>query len=264
MTEPTVRLDITPSYIGGFLFRWEVDPAFQSPSPWTFHIERAETHTGPWSVVSPVLVDTYMWTAPGDIYVVSRDPNVMFFRVCMTAAGRLYYSPPIAPYGTLERRDFLLVQEIQRKEVLMARVQSGVPGKIFIKSLYGPACALCRDFVTGESTTENCNSCYGTGRTPGYHGPYDSWFVFNPERRQKGLENDHQGVHEHPTFNIRLIGFPRLKKDDVIVDTTSDRRYYVDTVVAVAEIRRIPIVQDVVANEITRTSAVYRLGTTGN
>ena len=264
MMEPTVRLDVTPSYVGGFLFRWEVEPSFQGNGPWTFLIERAEANDGPWESISPLLVDIYMWQAPGDIYVVSRDPNVMFFRVCMRAGTQIHYSPAIAPYGTLERRDFLLIQEIQRKEVLMARVSSGVPGKIYIKSLYGPPCNLCRDFVTGESTTENCNNCYGTGRIPGYHGPYDSWFVFNPEKRQKGLEADHQGVHEHPTFNIRLIGFPRLKKDDVIVDTTSDRRYYVDTVVAVAEMRRIPIVQDIVGNEITRTSAVYRLGATHN
>lgn len=261
MSEPVVRLDVTPSYTSGFLFRWDVDPAFQGTPPWSFYIERAETHTGPWTEISPVQTDLYMWAGPGNIYVVNRDPNVMFFRVRMMANGNTYYSLPITPYGSLERRDFLLVQEIQRKELLMARVQSGVPGQIFLKSLYGPACPLCRDFVTGESTTENCSSCYGTGRVPGYHGPYPGWFVFNPERRSKGLENDNQGVHEHPKFNIRLIGFPRLKKDDVIVDSTSDRRYYVDTVVAVAEIRRIPIVQDIVGNEITRTSAAYKLGT---
>ena len=185
----------------------------------------------------------------------------MFFRVHMLADGNDYYSPPIAPYGSLERRDFLLIQEIQRKELLMARVQAGVPGQIFLRSLYGPPCPICRDFVTGDATTENCNSCYGTGRIPGYYGPYDGWFTYSPEHRIKGLENDHEGVHEHPTFNIRLIGFPRLKKDDVIVDTTSDRRYYVDTLTAVAEIRRVPIVQDVVGHEITRTSAMYQLGT---
>ena len=46
----------------------------------------------------------------------------------------------------------------------------------------------------------------------------------------------------------------------MIVDLRSDKRYYVDAASVVAEMRRVPIVQEVVANEAATTDVIYRLG----
>ena len=137
---------------------------------------------------------------------------------------------------------------------------SGVCGLIWVKSIFGAKCTECTDFVGGNPTNSNCSTCFGTGRVPGYHGPYPTWLTFSPAQRKKHLPNDKKGVHEDYTFTVRMVGTPRVKKDDILVDIATDKRYYVDTIVNVAEMRRIPIVQQIVANEIPVSSPLYRLG----
>jgi hypothetical protein len=137
---------------------------------------------------------------------------------------------------------------------------SGVCGQIWRKAIFGPQCTECTDFVGGNTMNSSCGACFGTGRTPGYHGPYATWFMFSPSQRKKHLANDNKGVHEDYTYSVRMLGSPRVNKDDIIVDSGTGKHYYVDVIVNVAEIRRIPIVQHVTANEIPVSSPLYALG----
>jgi hypothetical protein len=74
------------------------------------------------------------------------------------------------------------------------------------------------------------------------------------------MENDQTGVKEDYSHNGRVVGTIRLKNDDVIVDTAADRRYFVDVVNNLTEIRRYPLVQQVKLNQIAVTHPVFKLG----
>ena len=253
------RLTVQPSYAGGFSFAWEVAPEFIAPAPWTFRVQRGESHGGPWEDISPALINMYTWQSDERL-VVPKDP-VLYFRVQLTpVSGPAVYSPVIMPYGDLGRREFLIVQEIMRKELLQMEQMAGVPIVLWTKSIFGPKCTQCGDFVLGGSCDADCSDCLGTGRTPPYHGPYCSWGTFSTSDRKKGMQNDQTAVSEPYTVQLRMLGSPRVKKDDVIIDIRADKRYYVDRIQNLTEIRRIPVVQNVVVNEIPSSSAIYRLG----
>ena len=136
---------------------------------------------------------------------------------------------------------------------------SGVPGCFYSKAIFGPVCTTCTDFVGGDSYSADCSDCFGTGKTPGYHGPYCCWFVPSASKRNKGMPTG-PDVREDYAFEFRFLGTPPLKKDDVIVDSTQGKLYYVDVVVATAAMRRVPIVQTAQVREIPSSSPLYRLG----
>jgi len=240
------------------MFTWEVSAGFTAGGPWIFYVERGITQNGPWTVLSPPLTNQYAW-ATTERLVAPKDP-VLYFRVRMvTPDAKEYLSPVIMPYGTLDRREFLIVQEIMRKELLQMEQMAGVPITIWLKAIFGPVCDECRDFVTGDILKQDCPYCFGTGVKPGYHGPYCSWGTFSPIRRQKMMQPDQTTTQEPYSVQLRMLGVPRLKKDDVIVDSRADKRYYVDTIQNATEIRRIPVIQDIVANEIPTSSPLYKL-----
>lgn len=253
-----ITLFVNPGYAAGHLFTWVVNPELSAPAPWRFQVEQGAAVDGPWVAISPVLVDQYAWRLPGSV-AVGKDP-VLFYRARLWAGGKEYVSPVRTPYGDVTRREFLLVQEIMRRELLQMTTLAGTLGALWVRAVLGPKCTICRDFVTGAVLRQDCPACFGTGFTPGYHGPYPVWMTFSPQQRAPVLANDNTEAKQPYAFQVRMLGSPPVKKDDVLVDTNTDKRYYADVVENVIEIRRIPAVMNVVANEIPVSSAIYKLG----
>jgi hypothetical protein len=73
------------------------------------------------------------------------------------------------------------------------------------------------------------------------------------------MSQDGSGTVEPRTFTVRMIGTPLMKKNDLVVDIGSGKRYYVDTVQIAAEIRRIPIVQLLTVNEAPLSDVAYKV-----
>jgi len=254
--EPVV-LQVRPGFAAGHMFSWALDPAFSAPGPFYFRVQQGHTHDGPWFDLSPELQDEYLWVS--EKMVAPKDP-VLYFRVTLRSGTKTWASPVRTPYGDLDRREFLLVADIMRRELLAMRQMTGVPVKVFVKAVFGPACTRCRDPITGEVLNANCAQCFGTGRVPGYHGPYETWAVFSVGQRAKQMAADPPGVTEPSQHEVRTLGSPSVKKDDVLIDERQDARYYVDGVLNAAEVRRVPVIQNLVVRAIPNSSPIYELG----
>lgn len=255
---PIINIAITPSYANGFLFSWDVDPSFFEPGDWTFYVQQAETEEGPWSTISPPLINQFIWDQ-NEKRILPKDP-ILHFRILLQVGSKSYISNVISPYYSLPRREFLIVRDIIRQELLQQREMAGVCCDVWRKSVIGPKCTECVDFVTGEPLNGDCAFCFGTGRNPGYHGPYRIWATISALQRDKQMQNDQTGVREPYTHEARVVGTIRLKNDDVIVDTVSNERYFVDVVNHLMEIRRYPVVQSIIMNRIATSHPLYKLG----
>lgn len=258
-SNPIENIEITPSYATGFTFSWEVDPGFTGSGDWTFYVQQAENEDGPWENISPPLVNQFIWMEETK-RILPKDP-ILYFRINLQVGSSSYFSHIVSPYYSLPRREFLIVRDIIRQELLQQREMAGVCCDVWRKSVIGPPCTECADFVTGEPMDSDCPFCFGTGRNPGYHGPYRIWATISTLQRDKKMENDQTGVKEAYTHRARVVGTIRLKNDDVVVDTTSDERYFIDIVNHLTEIRRYPVVQDIQMNRIATSHPLYKLGT---
>ena len=256
MSTPIDHFYILPNFNGGFEFIWTIDPVFSDLFPWSFVVEEARVPGGPFVSISPSInVYRYKETTPR---LISPD-NSLFFRLKFTTAKAVYYSPVIAQHTQIDRDSYLLIREIMRKEVLQQHNLSGVLVESWIRASFGPYCD-CIDPITKDIITTRCPRCFGIGRVPGYHGPYITWCTFEPVQKSKGLQDDNTEPDQTFKTSGRLISVPELKTGDIIIDRTTDRRFYVDSVQNLMELRRVAIVTNVALNLIPTSDSVYGVG----
>ena len=253
------RLDVVPDYSRGFMFHWRLRGGFNDPFPWRFKVQGALSQKGPWADISPVVENRTSWRSPGNLRVNKSD--VLFLRVILDTDSGHYESGVRTPYGDLDRREFLIGREIMRKEVLHMSRLAGTECDVWTVANYGPKCPHCLDPVTGQPRVGHCRYCLGTGFYPPYFGPFPSWCTFsenNQHQVQEGPEGN--GVYEHKKFQVRMVNAVPVKKNDIVHDRRSGKRYNVNSVQIVAEIRRVPVVQVLVVDEIATTDPAYKVG----
>ena len=255
---PFSAFRISPNYLGGFLYSWEMSGGFNDPAPWVFYVQKGPTNEGPWKTISPELPNVVAWRDAGGKNLYGKS-DTLYFRVVVRTPVRTYFSHVIQPYGDLSRRDYLLAREIIRRECLRARVLAGVECDLYIRSTFGPKCTYCIDPVTGDVRDSHCRKCFGTGRYPAYFGPHKMMLSFSPDTSHVKV-NSNDGTHETRTFEAMAIGNPILKKGDVIIDTRQDKRYVIGVASVVAEVRRIPCLQRIGFDEAPLSDSIYRIG----
>jgi len=260
MSSPFTKVSILPSYAKGFTFLWEISAGFGDALPWTFQIEEGPGPEGPWTVISPTLTNIFAWSEVNKKRIVGKD-LILFFRIVMTTPKATYISQIRTPYGDLDRRDYLIVRDIMRREVLQQETMAGIQALMWSRSVWGPKCEACRDPITGSIINSRCGECFGTGYLPPYHGPYQIWATFTPTKRNKEQKPDGTGTIQLYTWDIRMVGFPYAKDNDIIIDMAADKRYVIDGVADLTEIRRIPVIQSLHAKELPTSDPAYKLGT---
>ena len=253
---PIAALEILPYHGQGFVFNWELNDSFSAPGPFAFRIQMAPTPTGPWETISEPVIDSYYWADERKPVGKTAARN---YRVTMVDAdGVQYASEPVLPAGDLDLREFLIAREILRKEELNARMMAGVRGQVWIAAEYGTKCPKCLDPITGHVRNSHCSKCHGTGFYPSHYGPFTMWLSFS--QNQNGMTHDEVGgTKDDKQFSVRAIGTPRLKKNDVIRDTRTGKMFYIQAVSNAAELRRIPIVQQLTVSEAATTDQCYDL-----
>ena len=260
MSDPVIaRFDVLPDYGRGFVFHWRMRGGFNDPPPWDFRVQIAPTQDGEWKDVSPVVRDSTAFKTDGSLRVNKSD--ILFFRVvCHTQRGD-YQSDVRTPYGDLSRSEFLLARDIMRREVLHMSKMAGTECDVWSVSNFGTRCPHCLDPITGHTRDSHCKFCFGTGFFPAYRGPFRTWCTFSENNQHKVAEGqDGNGMDEEKRFSVRMVNSIPVKKNDIVHDVRSGKRYYVNAVEVAAELRRVPIVQQLDVNEIATTDAAYQVG----
>jgi hypothetical protein len=168
-----------------------------------------------------------------------------------------------SPYGILDKREFNLSREIMRKEILNLEQMAGVKVQLWHRVVFGPICTHCKDPITGDILDTACAYCFGTGRTPGYYGPYTIWAGFSVYDKDQQQTPDGTGVRQPYAHQVRLVNCPFIRDQDIIVDPCRDKRYFVDSVKTGIEMRRIPLINDVLVKEAPVSDPIYKVGLNG-
>jgi len=244
------NLDIFPNYYQGFTFNWDVDPSFRVERPWTFVIQES-TNEKDWVDISPELQDVVMYQE--DRRRLYGKENNITYRIKSTAQGKVYYSHSIAPYTKLSKREYLLAREIMRKESLMLDKMSGVSIELWRLDPFKRALPKSVDPISGIVISPDLNV------DTIYYGPYKTKASFTPTKVDQKQDPNGSGIIDIRNYQVRILGFPPICDDDILVDTTQDRRYYVKSVSNVAEIRRFPVVQTLIVSEAPKGDPAYKL-----
>jgi hypothetical protein len=255
-----ITLYVLPNYYAGHTYTWDVAKSFSDPGPWTFIVQEnatgeEESEDG-WTDLSEPLTNLFSFQ---DTFKVLHSKDFLtVYRVVMTTPGGVYKSPSVGPYNQLPRTDFLLARDIMRRELLDMREYGGVPVNIWKKDVISDPCEECVDLVTGQVIDPDCPVCGGTGTKEGWNGPYDGFGKFSPRKSNKSINE--LTMEDVQLFSVRILAYPFLIRNDLLVDMTSDRRYSIEKVESAFEMRRIPIIYDLTVAELVPSDSRYRLG----
>jgi len=239
---------------------WQLDRAFNEPGPHVFQLQVSQTplsDTAEWRNVGPPITGGYY--AADDAWREAGGQLLTHYRVTLTTPTNIYVSEPQAVTGVLPDRDWLLAQEIIRKEKLRQRYVA-VEGALLKPMRFGARCD-CREELTDEPADSNCPVCSGTGFKVGFHPPLpmQCWDI-SPQVIAEDIDNQMKGTtRENAMITARVIGFPALSKWDVWVNGTSDERWLIHQIKVVAQLRGVPLIYEVTMGLVPFSSGIYAI-----
>ena len=104
-----------------------------------------------------------------------------------------------------------------------------------------------------------CEFCFGTTKEGGYFPPiksYGRFLTFGPTRQMDSREST--GSTDPVAAKIRMLAFPLLRKNDLLIDVGADRRYLVNETQPNRLGGKVPVVLTVDAMLLTSVDIRYK------
>ena len=167
------------------------------------------------------------------------------YKVVREVEDQFVESPSVSTLGRLMRHEFGAARFIMRQEVqVMRRFEQLV---LLQQKMAGPPCPRCYNDITDQGYgSSRCPCCYGTKLEGGYYPP-----VRINTRQLTSLENKRldapggEGSADPEQLIYRMIAFPMIHKDDLLINEETDRRYLVETVENYQLFGKVPLVNTV-------------------
>lgn len=240
---------------------WQLEPTYNEPGERIFQLQVGNTplhDAEDWRNVGSPITDGYV--AYDEAWRDSAGVLLSHYRVTLTTPNSLYVSQPVACFGELSEKDWLLAREIIRKEQLRHSYVS-TPGYLLKPYRFGRPCRRCRDPLTQEVLDANCPTCNGTSFEVGYHPPLalQCWDL-SPQLMFENQDITMKGTtREDAEVTARVIGFPSLTRNDIWVNGSTDERWLVHKIQVTAAIRGVPLVCNVSMGLIPFIDNAYKL-----
>jgi len=259
MTQAFFELYVDHAPKGGSIVYWGLRRDFCDAGPYSFQLQWAETIEGEFVDAGSPVVDMY--------YAVDVTQRVWaksiesYYRVILTTSEGVYTSFAKQGNGTWNKRDWLIARDIMRKERLLMTKFTGWNGFLLKRKIWGEQCPVCTDWDTQEVGDGKCPTCFGTGKVGGYWPGYETWayeIPATPKNREKTWVDDRTYIHEDQVLpQMRMSAYPHLGSYDVFVDGDSGRRYVLRKVSVAAEMRGIPLINNVEFKLAPFTDIIY-------
>jgi len=260
---PFKRLMVSHLFHGVSRIWWELDPSFNDLAPYTFQLQASYTGNSnalDWTDIGdPAINPSYM--DDDTIREHTGKRLLTHYRLALTTTRGTYVSAPASLWGILEKKDWLLAQEMVRKERLRHGLVS-VGGYLVRKMRYGVLDPAATDPLTNEIIDSRNRSSWGTAFKVGYHPPIPYELDFTgaetiAEYRGGGDISKHSS---RPTFvTARAVAFPDVAKEDFWVDEDNDQRWVVHEIKVTASWRGVPLIYDINFALAPPTDIIYRI-----
>lgn len=286
---------IFPDYPNKIRVQWDIeDPDSTLLNGVTFSVYRSGSPDGPWKLKSSSLTGVFYTDIFVDGPDDETEENLLslskqiWYRVeAYLSNGDTLESQPMDNFGTLptlfnnvqgvgivpgaqtnypgpstifhptkglDNRLQMIQRAHQRRALINLQYFSGVHVAVLKRKSFGKRCTQCFDQATKTVTTSNCSNCYGTGWVGGYYTPMASKARVQEAPVQTQIEPS--AKIEIIQSNIELMDFPRVKKDDLIIEADTNRRWIVGTIND-RSLRRRRLTQQVNCKELSRTASQY-------
>lgn len=153
----------------------------------------------------------------------------------------------------IDKRLRLISRAVIRRGALALRYFNGIEVGVLKRRHFGTRCD-CVEPLTKAVLRSNCNRCFGTGWVGGFYPAIIT--LGRLMDREPVINTEIEGRTNVMRGRLTLINFPRIEKDDILVELDSNRRWVVNGTDDV-HFRRRKVTQGVTCTELARTSVFY-------
>lgn len=270
---------IAPQNSNSVYVQWDFTPNTGVVGNFDFLIERSGTPVGPWDVVvtltnavSYVDLFTALDSVTNEINLLSiqrsiyyrvtvKDPNgLQAVSLPVDLDGEIASDPAqqnAVPHKNLKKRTIYLRRKILRDETVAFKYLNGIELYVLKRKHFGERCTVCYDKLTRATTQSKCITCFGTSWTGGYYPAIPILGRLSVPTTQNAMAND--GKSEIDASQLTLLNYPKVEEADVIVEKSTNRRWYIKAVMP-TQLKRISVHQRISIIELPRNSVEYQIG----
>jgi hypothetical protein len=215
-------ITVTDVRVGSFTLEyldvtWAIVPTTEDLQEYTFTLERAEADFGPWTAITPALIDRY-YVRDNEVHLHSTTRQYFYrVRVTHTPTGETTTTAPVTVEGALP----LDAAEIVRLEAVQFQEVIGTRFWLFPVRTFGQRCPQCWDKLLARKTDDRCPVCWGTTFSGGYHYPVAFWGQMDPTEQSDQVTSTTHLQTERT--RMRCGPSPYLKSGDLVVDYQNHR-----------------------------------------
>lgn len=224
---PFEDIHLKLQYNKGHIVYWAIDPLFPDENPHEFTLQVSGTVD-----FSELLREIPV----GNKFFAEDLPNaqqnfsaLLYYRVKLSTPKGEYFSDSVSSYLTpSSRRQYRLANEIVRKELLRMTKFSGIPSYVLKRKTYGvPSKDYSKvDPITGAALTSEKNN-YGNHFDTGYYDPVSTMFSQEDGHDTFKLDPAGTGTVNRSDMSVRMVGFPLVHYNDILIDIDQDYRYLI-------------------------------------
>lgn len=224
-TSIELKLDIRD----GHLISWSIDPLFDDPEPHKFFLEVSED-----PLFSILIREIPVGNLP-----YARDTkglhqnfnNIINYRIRLETEKGIYHSEVVnTNFAPLTRRQYAMANEIIRKELMLMTKFTGINIVVLKRKIYGPSITdKTIDPISGVALTDESPD-HGNIKTKGYYDPVNSWMSTAGGQSINRIDPNGAGTINSFIQQVKMLPFPIVNYNDIVIDVDADLRYIVKEV----------------------------------
>jgi hypothetical protein len=195
---------------------WKVAETSEDILDYTFQVQRSESPNGPWDSLSVPFRDEYRFI---DNKLHTGMRNRKYFYQVFVFKVPTQDTKAFGPVSQEPDAD-LIALELRRQMQLLFKEFAGRRCWVLPARTFGQRCT-CWNPKLKQRTRSGCKLCYDTGFVRGYMSPIESWIQVDPSPKTKQITN--VGEQEQSNTTMRLVWYPPLKPDDLIIEPENRR-----------------------------------------
>jgi hypothetical protein len=195
---------------------WQLGPTSEDILDYNFQVQRSESPNGPWDILTPPFQDEYVYIDKA-IYTGDRWRK-FYYRIFVTQVptGETKSFGPVSQEPDAD----LVAQELRRHMQLLFKEFAGRRCWVLPVRTFGQRCS-CFNQKLKMRQRSGCKLCWDTSWVRGYLHPIESWIQVDPSPKTKQFTN--VGEQEQSNSTMRLVWYPPLKPDDLIIEPENRR-----------------------------------------
>lgn len=260
MANPFTSISCTMRYDNARLVCWNMLQGADYPSDFAVQIENCRAG-GDWFVLADGLAGSCSFVDSRKRNYNKRMNECYRLRLTSASTGENWVSA-VVDAGNHKAFPYSADAENVVRQLEIGVRQSGCPGNLMKRRLWGPRCPDCTDFAGQQTVNEHCPRCLGTGIDGGYFPGIRLGVI--KESIQVGETSSEIGYMQGERVTAKCVAYPWISRGDVWCEDGTNNRYVINSVTPIASYKTTHLLYAITMDRVEYSDILHSAGMSAN